>query len=164
MSTATTTTPVATGMKGGEWIVKESSPFETFTAEEFTEEQLMIKDMCIQFVAAEVFPILDRIDNLEPGLMKSLVKKAGEQGLLSTSFPEVPRCRSHPTWCVPGRSAARSSWRRFRHCSSRVGSGSGGTGGRGPRARGRGQAGPRGGRRNTLRRQSGCRESNRHTP
>ncbi|HMK26991.1 MAG TPA: acyl-CoA dehydrogenase family protein [Chitinophagaceae bacterium] len=75
-------------LKGGEWLVKESSPFETYTADDFSEEQLMIKDMCIQFVAAEVYPILDRIDNLEPGLMKSLVTKAGEQGLLATSFPE----------------------------------------------------------------------------
>ena len=44
--------------------------------------------MCDQFLDAEVYPILDRIDNLEPGLMKSLVTKAGEQGLLSVSFPE----------------------------------------------------------------------------
>src|SRR5258705_12823036 len=85
MSTATAT---KTGLKGGEWLVKETSPFETFTAGDFSEEQLVIKDMCIQFVAAEVYPILDRIDNLEPGLMKSLVTKAGEKGLLATSFPE----------------------------------------------------------------------------
>ncbi len=77
-----------TVIKGGEWLVKESSPFETFTADDFSEEQLMIKDMCIQFLSAEVFPILDRIDDMEPGLMKSLVTKAGEQGLLATSFPE----------------------------------------------------------------------------
>lgn len=77
-----------TVLKGGEWLVKESSPFETFTPEDFGEEQLMIRDMCDQFLDAEVFPILDRIDNLEPGLMKSLVTKAGEQGLLATSFPE----------------------------------------------------------------------------
>jgi alkylation response protein AidB-like acyl-CoA dehydrogenase len=48
----------------------------------------MIRDMCRQFLEAEIYPILDRIDNLEPGLMKSLVTKAGEQGLLATSFPE----------------------------------------------------------------------------
>ncbi|HAR19139.1 MAG TPA: acyl-CoA dehydrogenase, partial [Cytophagales bacterium] len=30
----------------------------------------------------------DRIDQLEPGLMASLVRKAGDQGLLATSFPE----------------------------------------------------------------------------
>ncbi len=77
-----------TVLKGGEWLVKESSPAETYTREEFNEEQLMIRDMCNQFLEAEVYPNLDRIDALEPGLMKSLVTKAGEQGLLATSFPE----------------------------------------------------------------------------
>jgi len=85
MSAATETKKL---LKGGEWLVKESSPFETFTAEEFVEEQTMIRDMCDQFLDAEVYPILDRIDNLEPGLMKSLLTKAGEQGLLSVAFPE----------------------------------------------------------------------------
>jgi alkylation response protein AidB-like acyl-CoA dehydrogenase len=74
--------------KGGEWLVKESSPFDTYTAENFTEEQKMIRDMCDQYLDTEVYPILDRIDNLEPGLMKSLLTKAGEQGLLATAFPE----------------------------------------------------------------------------
>ncbi|MCX6317658.1 MAG: acyl-CoA dehydrogenase family protein [Bacteroidetes bacterium] len=89
MSTAaTTSTPAISTMKGGEWLVKASSPAETFIAEDFNEEQQMIRDMCNQFLDAEIYPILDRIDNLEPGLMKSLVTKAGEQGLLATSFPE----------------------------------------------------------------------------
>ncbi len=77
-----------TVLKGGEWLVKESSPFETFIPENFGEEQLMIRDMCNQFLQSEIYPILDRIDSLEPGLMKSLLTKAGEQGLLATSFPE----------------------------------------------------------------------------
>jgi alkylation response protein AidB-like acyl-CoA dehydrogenase len=85
MSTAAATKTV---LKGGEWLVKESSPFETFIPENFGEEQLMIRDMCNQFLDAEIYPNLDRIDNLEPGLMKSLLTKAGEQGLLATSFPE----------------------------------------------------------------------------
>jgi alkylation response protein AidB-like acyl-CoA dehydrogenase len=85
MSTSTQNKAV---LKGGEWLVKESSPFETYAAENFTEEQRMIRDMCDQFLDAEVYPILDRIDNLEPGLMKSLLTKAGEQGLLSVAFPE----------------------------------------------------------------------------
>lgn len=75
-------------LKGGEWLIKESSPFETFIPEDFTEEQQMVKDMCVSFVDAEVLPILDRIDKLEPGLMPSLIEKAGEQGLLSASIPE----------------------------------------------------------------------------
>lgn len=75
-------------LKGGEWLIRESSPADTFIPEDFTEEQKMIRDMCDQFLDTEVYPILDRIDNLEQGLMKSLVEKAGEQGLLATSFPE----------------------------------------------------------------------------
>src|SRR5215204_579324 len=75
-------------LKGGEWLIKESSPFETFIPEDFTEEQQMVKDMCASFLDSEVLPILDRIDKLEPGLMPSLVAKAGEQGLLGVSIPE----------------------------------------------------------------------------
>src|SRR5690349_22830072 len=75
-------------LKGGEWLIKESSPFDTFIPEDFSEEQQMVKDMCASFLDAEVLPILDRIDKLEPGLMPSLVTKAGEQGLLGASIPE----------------------------------------------------------------------------
>ena len=78
----------AATLKGGEWLVKESTAFETFTPENFLEEQWMVRDMCNQFLDKEIYPILDRIDNLEPGLMKGLLTKAGEQGLLATSFPE----------------------------------------------------------------------------
>ncbi|MBZ4188997.1 acyl-CoA dehydrogenase family protein [Niabella beijingensis] len=74
--------------RGAEWLIKEPVPAQTFIANEFDEEQIMIRDLCNQFLEAEVWPILDRIDSMEPGLMKSLVQKAGEQGLLATSFPE----------------------------------------------------------------------------
>ncbi len=69
-------------------MIKESSPEDTFTPEDFSEEQKMVMDMCLSFLDSEVYPILDRIDNLEPGLMPSLMDKAGEQGLLGTSIPE----------------------------------------------------------------------------
>lgn len=84
MSTTATTEII----KGGEWIIKESQPALTFIPEDFDEEQKMVRDMCTQFLQTEVMPNLDRIDNLEQGLMRSLVEKAGEQGLLATSFPE----------------------------------------------------------------------------
>lgn len=75
-------------LKGGEWLIRESSPFDTFISEDYNEEQQMVKDMCSAFLDSEVLPILDRIDKMEPGLMPSLVMKAGEQGLLGTSIPE----------------------------------------------------------------------------
>ncbi|HTQ28253.1 MAG TPA: acyl-CoA dehydrogenase family protein [Puia sp.] len=85
MSTAT---DKKTLLAGGEWLIKESSPFETFIPEDYNEEQQMVKDMCASFLDTEVLPVIDRIDKLEPGLMPSLVQKAGEQGLLGTSIPE----------------------------------------------------------------------------
>ncbi|HVK47020.1 MAG TPA: acyl-CoA dehydrogenase family protein [Pseudobacter sp.] len=88
MSSATATTQQNTTLKGGEWLIRESAPSDTFIPEDFNEEQQMVKDMCLSFLDAEVIPILERIDKLEPGLMPSLVAKAGEQGLLATSIPE----------------------------------------------------------------------------
>ncbi len=82
------TTIEKTSLKGGEWLVRESQPSDIFTAETFNEEQQMVKDMCSSFVDTEVIPIVDRIDKMEPGLMPSLIRKAGEQGLLGVSIPE----------------------------------------------------------------------------
>jgi alkylation response protein AidB-like acyl-CoA dehydrogenase len=75
-------------LNGGEWLVRESTPKDVFTPEDFNEEQLMVKDMCIQFLQSEVIPVVERIDKLEPGLMPSLMDKAGELGLLGASVPE----------------------------------------------------------------------------
>ena len=75
-------------LKGGEWLIKQSNAFETFTPEDYTEEQVMVRDMCLQFLKTEVLPIVDRIDKMEPGLMPALMTKAGEQGLLGASVPE----------------------------------------------------------------------------
>ncbi len=83
-----TTTQATNALKGGGWLIKESSPFETYIPEDYNEEQQMVKDMCAGFLDAEVLPVIDRIDKMEPGLMPSLVKKAGEQGLLGVSIPE----------------------------------------------------------------------------
>ena len=81
-------TEKAQALKGAEWLIKESSPFETFIPEDFNEEQQMVKDMCNSFLDTEVLPVIDRIDKLEPGLMPSLIQKAGDQGLLGAAVPE----------------------------------------------------------------------------
>jgi alkylation response protein AidB-like acyl-CoA dehydrogenase len=76
-------------INGGEWLIKESNATDIFIPEDFNEEQLMVRDMCAQFLSTEIIPVVNRIDQLEPGLMASLVKKAGEQGLLGISVPEA---------------------------------------------------------------------------
>lgn len=75
-------------IKGGEFIIKDTLPHEIFTPEEWTEEQRMIAQMCDDFIAQEVTPVLDRVDKMEEGLMVSLLEKAGELGLLGLSVPE----------------------------------------------------------------------------
>lgn len=77
-----------TSLKGGEWLIKPTDKNDIFTPEDFSEEQIMIKEMCHQFLETEVLPVMERIDKAEPGLMPSLMEKAGAQGLLSASVPE----------------------------------------------------------------------------
>jgi len=75
-------------IKGGEFIVRDTAPSDIFTAENWTEEQQMIKQMCQDFIDTEIKPILERIDAMEEGLMPSLMEKAGGLGLLGMSVPE----------------------------------------------------------------------------
>jgi alkylation response protein AidB-like acyl-CoA dehydrogenase len=75
-------------IKGGEFIIRKTEPNDIFTPEEWTEEHKMIASMCEDFIHQEIIPHLDRIDSLEEGLMPSLLKKAGDLGLLGLSVPE----------------------------------------------------------------------------
>ncbi|MCK5171694.1 MAG: acyl-CoA dehydrogenase family protein, partial [Bacteroidales bacterium] len=75
-------------IKGGEFLLKKTEANDVFIPEEFDEEQQMISQTCDDFLETEVFPILDRIDDQEEGLMRSIVEKAGELGLLGVSIPE----------------------------------------------------------------------------
>ena len=73
---------------GGEFLVKETDPADVFIPEEFDEEQKMIGETCRDFLETEVFTVLDRIDAQEEGLMRGLLEKSGELGLLGITIPE----------------------------------------------------------------------------
>jgi len=75
-------------IRGGEFLLKKSEASSIFIPEEFDEEQKMIAQTCDDFLETEVFPNLDRIDAQEDGLMRDIVKKAGELGLLGVSVSE----------------------------------------------------------------------------
>ena len=75
-------------IKGGEFIIKDVDCQDIFTPEDYTEEQSMIAQMCLDFIRQNIFPNLDRIDSMEEGLMPSLMEKAGELGLLGMSVPQ----------------------------------------------------------------------------
>jgi alkylation response protein AidB-like acyl-CoA dehydrogenase len=84
----TTGTNTSTALRGAEWLIRESLPGDTYIPEDFNEEQRMVLQLCHDFLKAEIHPLIERIEKLEPGLMSSLMEKAGEQGLLGASIPE----------------------------------------------------------------------------
>ena len=73
---------------GGEFLIRKTTASEIFIPEEWNEEQRMMKQMCDDFVNNEITPIIDRIDDMEEGLMQSIMQKAGKLGLLGLSVPE----------------------------------------------------------------------------
>jgi len=74
-------------MHGGEFLLKSTRFNDVFIPEEFDEEVKMMTGTCDDFLKAEVFPNLDRIDAQEKGIMENLLKKSGEYGLLGISIP-----------------------------------------------------------------------------
>ncbi len=75
-------------LKGGEFLIKDASPDNTFIPEEFTEEQLMIRQMAQDFLETEILPVREKIEVREPGLTPHLLERAAELGLLGAHMPE----------------------------------------------------------------------------
>lgn len=75
-------------LKSGEFLVSEIEPKDIFIPEEFTEEQLMIAQTCRDFLEAEVYPAMVNLEKGDRELMKSILKKSGELGLMGISIPE----------------------------------------------------------------------------
>ena len=74
--------------KGGAFLIESISPREVFTPEDFNEEQRLIAKAAAEFVVGEVQPVADEIEEKKEGLLRSLLKKAGDLGFLSADIPE----------------------------------------------------------------------------
>lgn len=75
-------------IKGGEFLVRETSADEIFIPEDFTEEQRMMAEATKEFVDKEVWPNKQRFENKDYDFTFELLKKAGEMGLLGIYVPE----------------------------------------------------------------------------
>ncbi|HEU5349000.1 MAG TPA: acyl-CoA dehydrogenase family protein [Ktedonobacterales bacterium] len=73
---------------GASFLMTPVTEAHFLTAEKLDDEQREIQRSAATFVAREVTPKSDEIDAQAPGLMPSLVKLAGEQGLLMIDVPE----------------------------------------------------------------------------
>lgn len=77
-----------TVLRSGEFLVNEVEAKDIFIPEEFDEEQLMIAQTCRDFLDAEVYPNLEQVEKGDRELMKSILKKSGELGLMGISIAE----------------------------------------------------------------------------
>ncbi|PHS09698.1 MAG: acyl-CoA dehydrogenase [Kordia sp.] len=76
-------------LRGGQFLVKETSCEDIFTPEDFTEEQRMMKEAVMEFNDREIIPHKARFENKDYALTEEVMRKAGELGFLGVSVPEA---------------------------------------------------------------------------
>ena len=86
-----TTNAVVTAkrVKGGSFLTEERQPQDIFTPEDFSEEQRQIAKTTIEFTTNEVAPAAAEIEAKNFTVTKSLLRKAGELGLMGVDVPEA---------------------------------------------------------------------------
>ena len=75
--------------RGGQFLVKETKCEDIFTPEDFTEEQLMMRDSVKEFVDKELWAHKDRFEKKDYAYTEETMRKAGELGLLGVAVPEA---------------------------------------------------------------------------
>jgi alkylation response protein AidB-like acyl-CoA dehydrogenase len=76
-------------VKGGSFLIEDIEPERVFTPEDFDEEQRLVAKSAEEFAQGEVLPKADELEELNYELIRSLMSRAGELGLLSADIPEV---------------------------------------------------------------------------
>jgi alkylation response protein AidB-like acyl-CoA dehydrogenase len=85
-----TTAPPSTSFsrKGGSWLLDDTPASDVFTPEKLSEEHRLMATTTTEFVDNEVLPNLERLENKDWQLARTLVRRCGELGLLSIAVPE----------------------------------------------------------------------------
>ncbi len=74
--------------RGGIWLTDVADPQTVFTPEQLTEDHRLIARTAIDFVDREILPVLDRLEQKDWTLARTLVRRCGELGFLGTDVPE----------------------------------------------------------------------------
>jgi alkylation response protein AidB-like acyl-CoA dehydrogenase len=88
MATATIPT-TAKHAKGGSFLLEDLQPQDIFTPEDFSQEQLQVARTAAEFSLREVLPATKEIEAKNFNVVRALLRKAGELGLLSVDIPEA---------------------------------------------------------------------------
>ena len=83
------TTPTATRIRGGQFIVKTPTLDAFFTLEDLSEDQKMMRESTKEFAERELWAHWERFEQKDYDYTKQCMQKAGELGLLSIAVPEA---------------------------------------------------------------------------
>ncbi|HEV2299611.1 MAG TPA: acyl-CoA dehydrogenase family protein [Candidatus Acidoferrales bacterium] len=83
-----TTTVSQNLARGGSFLISPCRPEDIFTPADISGDQKLIGQTAEEFVEKEVVPFIAELEQHKDGLMASLLKKAGEVGLLGGGIPE----------------------------------------------------------------------------
>src|SRR5436309_4571937 len=86
---AITTARTIAVLKGGEWLIKDTGADAVFTPERLTTEHRLIAQTTEAFVTNEVLPMLQRLEQKEWTVSRTLLKRCGELGLLGADIAEA---------------------------------------------------------------------------
>lgn len=76
-------------LRGGQFLVKETKCDDIFTPEDFSEEQIMMRDSVKEFVDKELWANKERFEQKDYALTEECMRKAGDLGFLSVAVPEA---------------------------------------------------------------------------
>jgi alkylation response protein AidB-like acyl-CoA dehydrogenase len=74
---------------GGAFLLQEVGATRIFSPEMFTEEQRLYLKTAMQFSREQVLPQSERIESKDNALLRDLLRRAGELGLLMIDIPEA---------------------------------------------------------------------------
>jgi alkylation response protein AidB-like acyl-CoA dehydrogenase len=74
--------------KGGSWVLDEADASELFTPEKMTDEHRLMAQTTDEFVGSEVLPHINRLEQKDWQLARTMVRRCGELGLFGANVPE----------------------------------------------------------------------------
>jgi alkylation response protein AidB-like acyl-CoA dehydrogenase len=77
-----------TTRKGGSWLLEDTAASDVFTPEKLSDEHRLIGQTTDEFVDGEILPALERLEAKDWELARTLVRRAGELGLLGIPVAE----------------------------------------------------------------------------
>jgi alkylation response protein AidB-like acyl-CoA dehydrogenase len=75
--------------RGGQFLVKETKCEDVFTPEDFSEEQIMMRDSVKEFADKELWSQKARFEKKDYAYTEETMRKAGEMGFLGIAVPEA---------------------------------------------------------------------------